>query len=63
MEDDEMLVLVSLANAWAEFIKLPVQHPDDRTEFRHKIHELQCLVMARKAVRDCPDIFYRQKEN
>lgn len=43
----EHAVLGRLAQAWNGFIDLPVEHPDDRDEFRREIHRLQDMIMAR----------------
>ena len=47
MTDDETEALNLLADAWNVFVNLPVEHNDDTTEFRHGIHALQHLLMAR----------------
>jgi hypothetical protein len=36
-----------LANIWNTFLLLPVEHPDDNTEFRQGIHRLQEKILAR----------------
>jgi MoxR-like ATPase len=40
-----------LVSAWNEFVLLPVEHPDDLTEFRQGIHALQHMLLARPARR------------
>jgi len=42
----EKRVVEALATAWNEFLKLPIDHQDDITEFRHGIHRLQEKVLA-----------------
>lgn len=44
---EEVAVLEHLVAAWNAFLLLPPRHPDDVTEFRHGLHALQALVMAR----------------
>lgn len=51
MDRDEHEVLHHLVQAWNAFRKLPVQHEDDVTEFRHKMQDLQRMIMARPVVR------------
>lgn len=43
----EQNVLDALVDAWNDFLELPVEHPDDVTEFRHGIHALQVQILAR----------------
>lgn len=43
----EQAVLDALAKAWNEFVGLDVLNDDDLAEFRHGIHALQNMVMAR----------------
>lgn len=43
----EQAVLDALAKAWNEFVGLDVLNDDDLGEFRHGIHALQNMVMAR----------------
>lgn len=52
MTDDEKAVVLLLAEAWNAFLKLPVDHGDDTTEFRHAIHRAQEKVMARAGRRE-----------
>lgn len=48
LTDDETLVLKSLIDTWNKFVlRLPIEHPDDTDEFRHHIHALQMMIMAR----------------
>ncbi|SFG08380.1 hypothetical protein SAMN05518801_10732 [Novosphingobium sp. CF614] len=39
------------AELWNAFMALPVQHVDDIAEFRHKLHDLQRIVLSRPAHR------------
>ena len=43
----ELLILVSLGEAWDRFSKLPELHPQDKGEFLQAIHQAQLLVMSR----------------
>lgn len=52
MTEQELLVAAKLVETWNEFVKLPVEHPDDSAEFRHAIHDLQRQIMARPIRRD-----------
>jgi hypothetical protein len=61
MTDSEQKVLQCLADAWNEFIKLPVMHPDDNIEFRSSIHNLQRIVGIRKLRRESDD-WYNELE-
>ena len=47
----EEAVAVALGECWNAFLKLPREHPDDIEEFRHGIHGLQNIVLARLARR------------
>jgi len=47
LTNDEMDVIIKLANAWSAFLKLPVVHNDDINEFRHFIHGAQNIVLSR----------------
>jgi hypothetical protein len=55
MTDSEKIVLTKLVEAWNAFLALPIEHPDDMTEFRHGIHALQEKVLAREARRVMAD--------
>jgi hypothetical protein len=50
--DMETIVLNLLAEAWNNFLTLPVLHPDDQHEFREAIHQAQNIVLARAHLRD-----------
>jgi len=45
--ESEDVVANHLREAWNAFVKLPVQHDDDVSEFRHAIHSLQYLLGIR----------------
>lgn len=47
LTDKEQQVVNLLAEAWNQFLLLPVLHDDHIPEFRHGVHKLQNLVMAR----------------
>lgn len=48
----EKQVLDHLAEAWNEFCKLEVQHPNHADEFLISIHHAQRIVMCRSVSRD-----------
>lgn len=48
---DERALLSDIAVAWNRFLSLPRQHQDETDEFRHAIHALQVMVMARPVER------------
>lgn len=52
MTEAEASVVDALAEAWNQFIRLPVLHGDDVAEFRAGIHRLQEKVAARQALLD-----------
>lgn len=43
----EQAVLDVTVELWNQFLRLPAEHPDDVGEFRHKIHELQNMILSR----------------
>ena len=47
----EREVVDTLGTAWNQFLALERLHADELAEFRHGIHRLQHLVMARPAQR------------
>ncbi len=49
-EEQETVEL--LADAWNKFVKLESLHPDETTEFRTGIHEVQKIIMARPVQRE-----------
>lgn len=56
MEQEEQ-VLVSLAVAFNEFIKLESQHPDELLDFVEGIHKCQAIIALRFARASRPDLF------
>ena len=54
---DERKVIDYIVLAHNEYVKLPVQHPQDQAEWCAAIHVLQRIVMAREAVINNPDYF------
>ena len=52
MTEDEEKALHALVVAWNLFVALPVEHPDDTTEFRHGIHALQDKILSRPTRRE-----------
>lgn len=57
MTPHEREALDALVAAWNKFVELPVEHPDDQTEFRHGIHQLQHMIMMRSVRRQYCDGF------
>jgi hypothetical protein len=51
MDEAEKRVLDLSGDLWNRFLQLPVQHPDDQNEFRHHLHALQNIILARPAHR------------
>jgi len=51
MTDQEQKVLDQLANAWNEFLKLPLVHNDELPDFRKAIHDAQRIIMARPEIK------------
>ena len=45
--DQEAAVVGLLAEAWNEFLKLPIEHPMDQHEFCSAIHSCQDKILAR----------------
>ncbi|QKV20278.1 hypothetical protein [Oricola thermophila] len=43
----EQDVLDHLSSAWNAFLQLPPVHREETDEFRHKLHDLQRMVLAR----------------
>lgn len=48
---NERTVLDILAQAWNQFVELPVIHPQDQVEFMQAIHRAQNIVMSRVVMR------------
>lgn len=53
--DAEKRVVDHLAEAWNEFLRLPLQHPSEREEFIRGIHVCQHIVACRVAQRADPE--------
>jgi hypothetical protein len=51
LTDAEKHVVEKLAEAWNLYNQLPEQHPSDKLEFMHGLHDLQRIVMYRPAFR------------
>lgn len=49
---DEKLIAEWLGQTWNLFLALPVEHADDTAEFRHGIHHLQNMILARSGRRE-----------
>lgn len=47
----ELKALEATKEAWNAFLDLPVIHPDDQDDFRHHIHALQNIILAREGQR------------
>ena len=45
--DQEAVVVGLLAEAWNEFLKLPIEHPMEQREFCTAIHSCQDKILAR----------------
>ena len=56
MTPQEIKVLDRTKEAWAEFLSLPEEHPDDQNEFRFHIHALQNIILAREGMRKLKEI-------
>jgi len=52
LTEAERRVSDALVEAWNEYVELPSQHRDDIEEFRHSLHRLQHLLMARVVRRE-----------
>lgn len=52
---NEREVIDHLVNAWNAFVALPVEHPDDVSEFRRSLHHLQALILMRSGRRTMND--------
>lgn len=60
--------LNSLIEAWNAFVKIPIDHPDELTDFRRSIHECQ-RILAMKIARNqhpeawpCYPVFWVKKD-
>lgn len=60
LTDDERAIAILLGKAWDAFLRLPVEHGDDLTEFRHAIHRAQDMVLARPGRRQINSITNQQ---
>lgn len=49
---EEQEVVSLLGEAWNAFLKLPKEHPDEHSEFRHAIHTAQNMILARSGTRE-----------
>lgn len=47
LTDQEAKVAQMLGDAWAEYLKLPKEHPMEQAEFCTAIHHCQDMVLAR----------------
>jgi len=50
MTEQEQKVLDISGELWKAFLELPVIHPDDRSEFKFLLHQLQNQILARPLV-------------
>jgi len=57
MTEQERETLTALGGAWNSFTQLEHSNADDFGEFRHGIHVLQYIIMARIARRTDIDFF------
>ncbi|WP_421057629.1 hypothetical protein [Klebsiella variicola] len=51
LEVAERDVAQLLGDAWDLYLSLPVEHPNERSEFCQAIHACQSIVLSRPAVR------------
>jgi hypothetical protein len=51
---EEEALLEQTAALWNAFLALPRGHPDEQTEFRHQLHDLQRMIIARPYFRSRP---------
>ncbi len=49
---EEQVVVDHLKDAWNAFLALPRVHREEVDEFRHKLHDLQRMILSRPQVRD-----------
>jgi hypothetical protein len=54
-QEDE--IMNHLADAWNDFIKLEITHPDEKRDFANAIHTLQQIMVMRIVRRDYPMTF------
>lgn len=47
----EDAILSDIVHIWDAFLNLPKEHPDDVSDFRRGIHDLQRIILARPARR------------
>lgn len=52
LTEKEIKVAEQAGELWNSFMELPIQHPDDRNEFRFHIHALQNIILYRSASRE-----------
>jgi len=55
LTNEERKAMLHLSEAWNHFAKLPIQHNDDISEFKHAVHRLQHLIMIRPTRRNYSD--------
>lgn len=51
LTDQEVKVVELTAETWNQFLKLPIEHPDDQNDFRYHIHALQNILLGRSGAR------------
>lgn len=51
LTDAEAQLVNQIGMVWNAFLALPIQHADDRPDFRCAIHDLQRIVMVRPVMR------------
>lgn len=47
----EIKAIEATKEVWNAFLQLPEMHPDDQNDFRHHIHALQNIILAREGQR------------
>jgi hypothetical protein len=60
---DERNCLLHLAAAWNVFVAMPAQHPSETHEFQSAIHNAQCMIAFRVAMRVNPDVWHQPQND
>lgn len=62
MNKKEIKIMNHLVDAWNEFVKLDIQHPDEQRDFADGIHKCQYLLGMRVARKYKPEVFENKNE-
>ena len=62
LTEQELALVNKLGECFKDFEQLTEQHPRDREEFMHGIHQCQNIIMAHSAVRSHPEVFVNLTE-